>query len=150
MSNGDDGNVNDGNDGDGVYRLRPVPTDADGQSENPEMVDASDPGVHRKRLTKAALHHRDVQRFWQGVFANPVGRAEMWAILQQAGTFDDRFGVGPNGFPQPEASWFHMGARSFGLRLFQSWQALAREGVILMQTRTIRARAQKCRLDERR
>lgn len=96
-------------------------------------VDASDPVVHRKRLTKQALYHRDVQRFWEGVFADPVGRAEMWGILQQAGTFDDRFGVGPNGFPQPEASWFHMGARSLGLRLFQSWVVLARVGVFLMQ-----------------
>lgn len=94
---------------------------------------AADPVEHKRRLTKAALHHREVERFWQGVFANQVGRAEMWQILQQAGTFDDRFGVGPNGFPQPEASWFHMGARSLGLRLFQSWQALARDGVFLMQ-----------------
>jgi hypothetical protein len=57
----------------------------------------------------------------------------MWGILQQAGTFDDRFGVGPNGFPQPEASWFHMGSRSLGLRLYQSWSAFARDGVFLMQ-----------------
>jgi hypothetical protein len=96
-------------------------------------VDAADPAAHRKRLTKAALRHRDIQRFWQGIFSDPIGRAEMWGILQQAGTFDDRFGVGPSGFPQPEASWFHMGARSLGLRLFQSWAALAREGVFLMQ-----------------
>ena len=97
------------------------------------QVDAADPVVHRKRATKAALRHREIQRFWQAVFDDPIGRAEMWGILSQAGTFDDRFGVGPNGFPQPEASWFHMGARSLGLRLFQSWQALAREGVFLMQ-----------------
>lgn len=96
-------------------------------------VNAADPVAHRKRLTKAALYHRDVERFWQGVFSNPTGRREMWAILQQAGTFEDRFGVGPNGFPQPEQSWFHMGQRSLGLRLFLSWQALARDGVILMQ-----------------
>ena len=96
-------------------------------------ADAGDPAAHRKKLTKAALYHREVERFWQGVFGSPIGRAEMWAILQQAGTFDDRFGVGPNGFPQPEASWFHMGARSLGLRLLQSWSALARDGVFLMQ-----------------
>lgn len=96
-------------------------------------LDAGDPETHRKRLTKAALRDRDVRRFWEGVFANPVGRAQMWEILRQAGTFDDRFGVGPSGFPQPEASWFHMGARSLGLRLYQSWLALAREGVCLMQ-----------------
>jgi hypothetical protein len=103
------------------------------QPDSGGPVDAADPAVHRKRLTQAALRHQEVQRFWRAVFDNPVGRAEMWGILQQAGTFDDRFGVGPNGFPQPEASWFHMGARSLGLRLFQSWTALAREGVFLMQ-----------------
>jgi hypothetical protein len=109
----------------------PQPSDESQPDKGP--VDAADPVVHRKRLTKAALHHREVQRFWQGVFSDPVGRAEMWGILQQAGTFDDRFGVGPNGFPQPEASWFHMGSRSLGLRLYQSWSAFARDGVFLMQ-----------------
>jgi len=99
----------------------------------PDNDDAGDPIVHRKRLTKAAIRHRDVEKFWKAIFDDPIGRAEMWSILQQAGTFDDRFGVGPNGFPQPEASWFHMGARSLGLRLFQSWMALARDGVFLMQ-----------------
>ena len=111
---------------------QPTPPSDDAPSDT-GLVDAADPGVHRKRLTKAALRHREIQRFWQGVFASEIGRAEMWSILQSAGTFDDRFGVGPNGFPQPEASWFHMGARSFGLRLFQSWTALARDGVFLMQ-----------------
>jgi hypothetical protein len=110
----------------------PEPSDNDAQPDT-DFVDAASPIVHRRRLTKAALHHREVERFWQSVFADPVGRAEMWGILQNAGTFDDRFGVGPNGFPQPEASWFHMGARSLGLRLFLSWTVLAREGVAVMQ-----------------
>jgi hypothetical protein len=101
--------------------------------ESPETVDAADPAVHHQRLTKAALHHRAVERFWKSVFADPVGRAEMWGILQHAGAFDDRFGVGPSGFPQPEASWFHMGQRSLGLGLYQSWAVYAREGVFLMQ-----------------
>jgi hypothetical protein len=108
------------------------PSDESAQSDT-GLVDASSPVVHRRRRVKAALRHREIERFWQGVFSDPVGRAEMWAILQQAGTFEDRFGVGPNGFPQPEASWFHMGARSLGLRLFQSWCVLAREGVLVMQ-----------------
>jgi hypothetical protein len=109
------------------------PDTADEPQPDTGHVDAADPVVHRKRLTKAALRHRDVQRFWQQVFSDPIGRSEMWGILEQAGTFADRFGVGPNGFPQPEASWFHMGQKSLGLRLFQSWQALTREGVLLMQ-----------------
>ena len=100
---------------------------------DPDIVDAGSRRAYRKRLTKAALRDREIQRFWQGIFADPVGRAEMWGILQQAGTFDDRFGVGPSGFPQPEASWFHMGARSLGLRLFQTWIGHAREGVFMMQ-----------------
>src|ERR1035437_10385715 len=112
---------------------QPVDQSDDPAQSDTSPVDAADPAVHRRRLTKAALHHGDVQRFWQKIFDDPVGRAEMWGILQQAGTFDDRFGVGPNGFPQPEASWFHMGARSLGIRLFQSWVVLARDGVFLMQ-----------------
>jgi hypothetical protein len=116
----------------------------DGDDEEPDQrpdesqpdtgpPDAADPGAVRKRLTRAALRDRDVRRFWEGVFSTEIGRAQMWELLQQAGTFEDRFGVGPNGFPQPEASWFHMGARSLGLRLFQTWSAFSREGVMLMQ-----------------
>ena len=116
---------------DGDDEQSPEPSDDAQPDTGP--VDAADPVAHRKRLTKAALRHREIERFWQRVFDDPVGRAEMWGILQQAGTFEDRFGVGPNGFPQPEQSWFHMGARSLGLRLFLSWGALARNGVMMMQ-----------------
>ena len=114
------------------YDEGPIPAE-DPADVDAGPLDAGDPETHRKRLTKAALRDRERRHFWERIFADPVGRSEMWQILQQLGTFDERFGVGPSGFPQPEASWFHMGQRSYGLRLFQSWQALAREGVFLMQ-----------------
>jgi hypothetical protein len=109
------------------------PDDQSDESQlDPGLVDAGSRRSVRKRRITAALRDREIQRFWQGVFADPIGRSEIWRLLDDAGTFDQRFGVGPAGFPQPEASWFNMGMRALGLRLFQKWSALAREGVFLM------------------
>ena len=105
----------------------------DGEAGIELNLDAGDPDAHRRRRTKVALRGREKERFWQAVFASEVGRAEMWAVLTLAGTFDNRFGVGPNGFPQPEVSWFNMGQKALGLRLYREWLALAQEGVVLMQ-----------------
>jgi hypothetical protein len=115
------------------YDTEQLPDDDANPDQAPEILDAGEPGFRRQRLSKAALEYLELERFWQAVFASPFGRKQMWDILRQAGAFDDRFGVGPNGFPQPEQSWFHMGARSLGLRLFRTWSKYAREGVMLMQ-----------------
>lgn len=110
------------------------PADLSNEPAQPDtgLVDAGSRRAHRKRLTQAALRDREIQRFWEGVFADPIGRLEMWRILDDAGTFDQRFGIGPSGFPQAEASWFNQGMRAFGLRLWQKWTSTAREGVLLM------------------
>jgi hypothetical protein len=98
-----------------------------------EQADAGDPAVLKRKLTKAAIRSRESERFWRGIFADPVGRREMWGILQQAHAFEEIFSCGPNGFPQPEATWFHAGEQALGQRLYQSWILLAREGVFMMQ-----------------
>ena len=95
-------------------------------------VDAADIRSYRKQRNTAEFRKRQAQEFWQRVFADPIGRREMWGILQSAHTFEERFACGPSGFPQPEATWFEAGIQSYGQRLFQSWTVLDREGVFLM------------------
>lgn len=111
-----------------------APDDADPllASETP-TVDASSVRTVRKRVREAERQEREKQAFWKAVFANPVGRREMWAILNESHAFEERFACGPNGFPQVEATWFHAGEQSLGQRLYQSWVILDRAGVFLMQ-----------------
>jgi hypothetical protein len=88
---------------------------------------------YEKKLNEQERKELEASKFWAQVFAHPVGRREMWAILQSAHTFEERFACGPNGFPNADATWFEAGQQSLGLRLFMSWQRFHPEGVLLMQ-----------------
>jgi hypothetical protein len=89
--------------------------------------------AYMRKSNKKELRDLESRRFWSEVFAHPVGRREMWDILKQASAFEERFACGPNGFPQPEATWFHAGEQALGQRLFMSWLHMDPQGVILMQ-----------------
>ncbi len=92
--------------------------------DEPEATeDAGSPKRVRSKKQRLELAKREADRFWRDVFANPVGRQEMWKLLQGCHTFEERFACGPNGFPQTEATWFEAGQQSFGLRLYQTWLA---------------------------
>lgn len=93
---------------------------------------AADLDQLQKRLTARQIAQRESDRFWLTVFSTEAGRREMWGILTAAHTFEERFAVGPNGFPQSEATWFHAGEQAFGQRLYQKWLAQDPENVILM------------------
>lgn len=88
----------------------------------------------QKKRTRARNADEESAEFWRGVFADPVGRREMWALLQNAHTFEERFACGPNGFPQDLATWYQSGERDVGMRLWRSWLRLAPEGVMRMMT----------------
>lgn len=112
----------------------------DDDPDAPDRVDdpafdtpnAADPVSMRRRRERRTKAEMDKIRFWQGVFNTTAGRLAMWEILESTGWRETPFAVGPNGFPQPEATWFQAGERAFGLRLYHSWLKLARGGVITM------------------
>lgn len=94
--------------------------------------DAASPRkVNRKRREKDR-QEVESKEFWRGVFASPVGRREMWKLLQDAHTFEERFACGPNGFPQPEATWFQAGEQSLGQRIYRTFARDHLEGVLQM------------------
>ena len=85
--------------------------------------------IKRRKLTYAAKR----ADFWRAVFADPVGRQEMWDIIGvSAHAFETKFACGPNGFPQTEATWAAYGEQMLGQRIFLSLQKLDFEGVFLM------------------
>ena len=95
--------------------------------------DLSAPAARKRRSQKIRFREKQVQEFYQRVFADPVGRAVMWEILQACHFRETKFACGPNGFPQPEATWFHAGEQAVGDRLFNTWRRHDRDGVLLME-----------------
>jgi hypothetical protein len=90
--------------------------------EGERADDAGNPRSVRRRKVKKELQEREADRFWrERVFNDEIGRREMWAILREAHTFEERFACGPNGFPQVEATWFEAGKQSLGQRIYQTW-----------------------------
>ena len=96
-------------------------------------VDAASPaGLRQQRRTvkRAAEETKD---FWKRVFAEPVGRREMWGLLNNDfHAFTSVFSASPTGFPDPNASWYQRGQQDMGMWLYHRWMALEPEGVRLM------------------
>lgn len=100
-------------------------------SEQP-TIDAASRQTLKRRIKQIDIETQNKQNFWRKVFADPVGRREMWRILQEHGTFTDNFACGPTGFPNPEATWFAAGQKGIGLRMYHEWIILDRDGVFQM------------------
>lgn len=116
----------------------PVPDDGDdddpaaqsGADEAPSAADEA--GLAQARQRKLS-YAKQREAFWRGVLADPVGRAEIWAILGfEAHGFEVKLACGPNGFPQPEATWMALGEQMLGQRIYQTLQTIDFEGAFLM------------------
>jgi hypothetical protein len=105
------------------------PVDLDKPPKNPNA--ATGAGVKAQR-EKRKSHDLLVQEFWQAVLADQIGRAEVWRILQSGGVFQPPFACGPNGFPQPEATWFKAGQHGLVLGEYHRLLRIAPDGVRLM------------------
>lgn len=113
-------------------------------SEEPDITDDAAAGdtpaedlssrrAYTRKVNRIEQEAAEAAEFWKAVLALPVGRREVWKILAAAHPFEIKFACGPNGFPQAEATWVHLGEQQLGLRLFAFWQALDPQGVLAMQ-----------------
>lgn len=103
------------------------PTNAESETDS-----AVDPVKQRRKRVSARQREEQAAEFWRAAFATPIGRAELWKVLEEAHTFEDRFACSPAGFPDASATWFNAGQASFGHRLFLSWYNLDPVGVMKM------------------
>jgi hypothetical protein len=88
-------------------------------------------GITKKR--KRAKRASDkAEEFWKGVLSTETGRREMWNLVAGTHAFEDRFLCGPNGFPQPEATWYEAGKRDWGQGFFHMLVKYDRAGSFLM------------------
>jgi hypothetical protein len=96
-------------------------------------VDAASPaGLKQQRRTQKRIAE-DAKDFWKRVFATPVGRHEIWNILNNdMHAFTTIFAAGPTGVPDPNAAWYRLGEQNLGLILYHRWMAIDPEGVRLM------------------
>ncbi len=90
------------------------------QPSQEPTVDAASPKVYRRRKRDAEIEQREGDNFWRRMLADPIGRRELYRFIASCGTFSTPFACGPNGFPQPEATWFKAGEKATGQRLFDS------------------------------
>lgn len=93
---------------------------------------AAEPRVVKKRAAKRKLQEQEGEAFWRSALSTQTGRREIWKLLALCQAFDVPFQTGPNGFPQPEATWFKAGSIACGQRLYQKLARIDRAAVFLM------------------
>ena len=96
----------------------------------PQFQSAVDEDEAKRREDIRKNQELENKRWLKRALAHAAGRRMLWGILAEAGTFEERYGFGPNGHPNPEATWSYRGQKDFGLRLYHSWLALDPEGIV--------------------
>ena len=104
---------------------------SEGESSR-ETEDAGDELSVRRKRELGKLAKENERNFWKRSLADPVGRKALWDLLTALGTFEDKYGVGPNGFPNVESTWAAYGQKSFGLRFYRTLMLADRDGVAAM------------------
>lgn len=97
-----------------------------------QIPNAADDVAIQEASKKAKRSKDQSADFWRMVMSTPIGRSEMWALLQEAHAFDEKFMNGPVGFPDPLATWFQAGVQRYGFWLYRKLMKLNPEGVIKM------------------
>lgn len=97
-----------------------------------ETPNAADPASMRQQKRKAKLKEDHRAAFWKRSLADPAGRLVIWELLQACGAFATRFGTTPAGFPSTEQTWFHLGERAIGERLYRTLLKIDQPAVYVM------------------
>lgn len=118
--------------------LSPNPQDDDPDDDgraptDQSTVDATRSTTARRQRVKQISEWEKAAEFWSRFLRDPAGGRILWNLLQSLHVFDDeQFACGPNGFPQPEATWHARGQRDFGLRLYRTLIKHDREAVFAL------------------
>jgi len=110
--------------------------ETDGLEDRPQDLPAQqsavDPKEAKKRESRKKILAREDAEFIRRMLADPAGKRFVWGLIEDAGTFKEKYGFGPYGHPNPQASWFYAGQRDFGMRLYHRLSALDRAGVLAL------------------
>lgn len=98
----------------------------------PAQQSAVDPKEAKKRENKKQLEYREDVAFIRRCLADPAGQRFFWGLLKDAGTFEEKYGFGPTGFPNPEATAVFRAQKDFGLRLYHRLAYIDRAGTLAL------------------
>lgn len=99
----------------------------------PETTNLTDPKQQRRARDRVRREAQENESLWRAVLAEKAGRRELWRLIAEEGrAFNTEFACGPNGFPQPEATWHNLGRQQWALRLYHDMLRIDPDGVRLM------------------
>jgi hypothetical protein len=112
------------------------PEDDDAAPTEQPTSDASKSTTAKKQRIKQLTEWEKARDFWSRSLRDDAGGEIIWSLLKDLHVFDDEmFACGPNGFPQPEATWHARGQRDFGLRLYRTLVKFDRDAVFALHDR---------------
>ncbi|HLX18450.1 MAG TPA: hypothetical protein VKS24_24955 [Bradyrhizobium sp.] len=115
---------------------RPVPETADDDAAPNAVgtgaINVADPVQIRRARRRGKRLVDESAEFWKRVFADKIGRREMWGLLASGGAFEQRYGTTANGSSEPIETQRQEGEQRLAFRLYLSWMKLDPEGVALM------------------
>lgn len=97
-------------------------------ASEPTGVDAGSQRGVSKQQRELDYQERERREFWRMVLSSVVGRREVWGILNACHPFEVKFGLGPSGVPDPQATFMAMGEQQIGLNIFLRLQQMEPEG----------------------
>lgn len=86
----------------------------------------------QKKNKRQLIEEENTKNTWKNILSHPLGRKEIWKIIDDMRPFQDIFACSPNGSPQVEATWFHAGIKSAGQKLYFKLKRLCPELVDVM------------------
>lgn len=97
-----------------------------------ETPDAADPASIAKVRRKRKQKDDEAGKFWRMCLRLEIGRKVLWDILNEAGVFRATFASTPVGFPSSDKTWFHLGEKSLGERIYHTLVKHDPEAAMLM------------------
>lgn len=94
-----------------------------------------------KRAAKEKSDFR--QKFLEGLMTSTDFREWLWEVLQSFGTFENAFGAGPTGFPDPMATQFQLGRKSCGWDLWTAFDTASPEMTSQMRRDALKPKGEK-------
>lgn len=93
------------------------------EDEVEAVESVAEPAQVERRTRRIKMTQARADGYLRQQLASVDGRRWLWGLMQECGTFEDRFGSAPNGAPDVRVTDFQAGQRSVGLRI---WRTLAR------------------------
>lgn len=108
------------------------PEDLDNQRIDADIDNEVEQQRVARKLNKIEREQVEEDKHWRQQLASKIGRRAIYRMFEQAKMWETPFAVGPNGFPQPDATWFQAGQRELARGIHDKFQLLDHAMVYLM------------------